>query len=228
MKESKILQYYLIEMLDLNKERTAIQYGGKQQTYEELDQKTNYISNWIYNKDIKKGTFIGIMVENREALINAIIGILKAGCVFVPLDISLPDGRLKEMIRTVNVKHIITDNLNISRTSDDSTVNYFTMDDILSPAHDTWFSNSPDIQYAPEDQIYLYFTSGTTGKPKGIIGKNKSLLHFINWEIETFNINGTSKVSQFIAPGFDAILRDIFVPLLSGGICCIPPDPEIK
>ncbi|MCP5047459.1 MAG: non-ribosomal peptide synthetase, partial [bacterium] len=77
-------------------------------------------------------------------------------------------------------------------------------------------------------KIYIYFTSGSTGKPKAIIGKNISLLHFIQWEIDTLAIDETFNVSQLIAPGFDAFLRDLFVPLLTGGRLCIPFDPDTK
>ncbi|MCP5049430.1 MAG: AMP-binding protein, partial [bacterium] len=82
--------------------------------------------------------------------------------------------------------------------------------------------------YQGEDKIYIYFTSGSTGKPKAIIGKNISLLHFIQWEIDTLAIDETFNVSQLIAPGFDAFLRDLFVPLLTGGRLCIPFDPDTK
>ncbi|MCP5050571.1 MAG: amino acid adenylation domain-containing protein, partial [bacterium] len=75
-----------------------------------------------------------------------------------------------------------------------------------------------------EDKIYIYFTSGSSGTPKAILGKNKSLLHFIDWEIETFGIDETFRISQLSAPGFDAFLRDVFTPLCAGATLCIPPD----
>ncbi|NIO83812.1 MAG: AMP-binding protein, partial [Candidatus Aminicenantes bacterium] len=73
-------------------------------------------------------------------------------------------------------------------------------------------------------QIYIYFTSGTTGIPRAIIGKNKSLMHFINWEIQRFQVTGKYKFSQLTNPGFDVFMRDIFVPLCAGGTICIPGD----
>ncbi|MCP5106030.1 MAG: AMP-binding protein, partial [bacterium] len=84
-----------------------------------------------------------------------------------------------------------------------------------------------DREYSPEDRIYVYFTSGTTGRPKAIVGKNKSLVHFIQWEIETFDIGEGFRGSQFTTPGFDAFLRDVFVPLFAGGVVCIPHDVDV-
>jgi non-ribosomal peptide synthetase component F len=72
----------------------------------------------------------------------------------------------------------------------------------------------------------VYFTSGSTGIPKGVVGKNKSLTQFVQWEIEEFNIDRTFKVSQFISPYFDAFLRDVFVPLVAGATLVIPPNED--
>lgn len=79
----------------------------------------------------------------------------------------------------------------------------------------------------PEDPIYIYFTSGSTGQPKAVLGMNKSLVHFINWEIETLGIDHPWRVSQLTSPSFDASLRDFFVPLCSGGTVCIPQNREL-
>ncbi|MCP5049304.1 MAG: AMP-binding protein, partial [bacterium] len=64
--------------------------------------------------------------------------------------------------------------------------------------------------------------------PKAIVGKNESVLHFIQWEMDTFRVDHTVNVSQLIFPGFDAFLRDVFVPLCSGGKLCIPSDPDTR
>ncbi|MCP5054903.1 MAG: AMP-binding protein, partial [bacterium] len=83
-------------------------------------------------------------------------------------------------------------------------------------------------QHHPEDPLYIYFTSGSTGTPKAILGKNSSLVHFIDWEIDAFGIDETWRFSQLTTPGFDAFLRDLFVPLTSGGVVCIPESKETQ
>ena len=82
----------------------------------------------------------------------------------------------------------------------------------------------PSVWVDPEAMRYIYYTSGSTGQPKGIVGRLKSLSHFVEWEIETFNIDVGCRVSQFTVPTFDAYFRDIFVPLCAGGTVCIPTD----
>jgi non-ribosomal peptide synthetase component F len=74
----------------------------------------------------------------------------------------------------------------------------------------------------PDGGCYLLFTSGSTGEPKAILGRHKSLSHFIHWEIKEFQLDHRVRVSLLAAPTFDVSLRDIFIPLLTGGTLCIP------
>ena len=85
-------------------------------------------------------------------------------------------------------------------------------------------SDIQDVVYYGDDKIYIYFTSGTTGVPKAILGKNESLLQFLLWEIKEFLLDESLKASQLTSASHDPYLRDVFVPLLSGGTICIPDD----
>ena len=76
---------------------------------------------------------------------------------------------------------------------------------------------------AGDDRGYVYFTSGTSGRPKGIRGSLEAIAHFVGWEIAEFGIKAGTKVSSLTSPGFDAFLRDCFVPLCSGGTMCVAP-----
>ncbi|MCX6581863.1 MAG: AMP-binding protein [Candidatus Aminicenantes bacterium] len=82
------------------------------------------------------------------------------------------------------------------------------------------------LDYLPEDKINIYFTSGTTGQPKAVLGKNEGMAHFIAWEIKEFNIDETKRVSQLTSQCHDPFLRDIFVPLCVGGTVCVPDSRE--
>ncbi|MCP4221204.1 MAG: amino acid adenylation domain-containing protein, partial [bacterium] len=97
----------------------------------------------------------------------------------------------------------------------------------MSTTSTTSTTSIPSTTYTMEDNIYVYFTSGTTGRPKAIIGKNKSLLQFIQWEIDTFQITPEFRVSQLTAIGFDALLRDVFTTMCAGGTICIPGNKEL-
>jgi amino acid adenylation domain-containing protein len=212
--------------------RVAIEYGTRVKTYAQLDHMSNHIAKWIVQKGIEPGTFIGILLEDRLDFISLIIGILKAGCVFVPLDPANPDSRLELMIRISHLEYIFMDKMNHNRFKTDGTqrlarIEFIRADELISQEIENGGPEPPALHYDTEDPVYIYFTSGSTGVPKAVVGKNKSLLHFIDWEIQYFNISTDICISQFITPGFDAFLRDVFVPLCAGGILRIPEDKNI-
>lgn len=80
---------------------------------------------------------------------------------------------------------------------------------------------------ARADAGYVYFTSGTTGRPKGIRGSLAAVAHFVDWETSEFSIGAGTRVSLLTSPGFDAFLRDALVPLCAGGTVCVAPTPEL-
>jgi len=228
--DQKAFQARLNESLTRYAENTAIEYGDRTMTYSQLDRRTSGIAHWLAQKKIKPATFIGILIEDRMEFICTMMGILKARCVFVPLDPAYPKDRLALMMETTNLEYVITDQPQQTLFTPGETrgrpMEFIPIERVFT---------SPDLpgerQAAPAykgtDKIYIYFTSGTTGTPRAVLGKNNSLLHFIEWEIETFRINETFRFSQFTNLGFDALLRDVFVPLCSGGTVCIPGDKEI-
>jgi amino acid adenylation domain-containing protein len=85
---------------------------------------------------------------------------------------------------------------------------------------------APVVAYSPDDRINVYFTSGTGGEPRAVLGRNESLLQFIAWEIDEFAISEEIRVSQFTPQCHDPFLRDVFVPLCAGGTLCIPDSRE--
>lgn len=225
-------QNELHERLVKYQDKIASEIGNKVISYGEIDRRSNCIANFIVDKGVKKETQIGIIIEDRIDFILTIIGILKAGCIFVPLSSVLPKNRLDKMIDTVDISFIIGDSVGINYISELGGTRrekhqIALVGDLLAGQSAEKFTKCPCIHYTPEDRIYIYFTSGSTGVPKAIVGKNKSLLHFINWEIETFNIESNFRISQFITPLFDAFLRDVFSALFAGGVICIPSSTEL-
>jgi tyrocidine synthetase-3 len=212
------------ESLQASSDNIAVRCGTQALTYNDLDRKSNCIAHWLLDKKINRETLIGILMNDRVRFIYTVIGILKAGCIFVSLDPAYPDSRLDLMINFTGTPLILTDKINQNRGRQ---TKFICIDDIFPGGEPGGNTPPVELSYSGEDPVYIYFTSGTTGTPKGILGKNKSLRHFIEWEVKTFAVDETFRVSQLTTPGFDAVLRDIFVPLFSGGCICIPQDPEI-
>jgi amino acid adenylation domain-containing protein len=227
MADNKVFQDKLEESLFKFKDNAAIEYGENTITYAQLDSRSDDAANWLLARGIRRETFIGILIEDRLELINIIVGIIKAGSVFIPLDSSYPDSRLKLMMKCSGMEMIISDETNYNRFTGAEADDFVLLDELFSKQKPARLVKTPEIQYYPEDKIYIYFTSGTTGTPKAVPGKNSGLLHFISWELERFHIRSGFRASQLIIPCFDPYLRDIFVPFCSGGVICIPGSREI-
>jgi len=216
-------QEQLAAALATHRHRVAIEWNGEQITYQALEAASGAIAHrLIHGQHVQKGDFVGILTGNRRDLIYAIIGIMRAGAVFVPLDTALPAGRLRAMNESVPLALLLTSGP-VPAFPGPLPVPVLPLEEIAAaPA-----AEAPGaVAYAPEDPLYVYFTSGSTGTPKAIVGQNKSLAHFVNWEIETFDVRPGSRFSQFVTTGFDACLRDLFVPLFAGGTICIPDTPD--
>lgn len=216
-----VFQHKLIESLNRHSANIAIRYEDRQITYSQLSDISGKISRFLSATLPDTLIPVGILSTDRAAIIPAVIGICNARCIFVPLDPTWPSKRLERMFADLDLKYIISSgsNTQLEQTINDAGITTFFITDILkaSPAE-----VAHTISYQDDDSLYVYFTSGTTGMPKGIVGKNDSLLQFLMWEIDEFGFNEPLRYSQLISPYFDAFLRDIFIPLLTGGTICIP------
>lgn len=225
--KSNVVQDILDENLSELGSKIAIEYDDRQITYSELNRRSYEIAQWIFKHKILKDSCIGIMASNRIKYISAIIGILRAGCIFAPLDLSNPYERIEQLIKAVDLSHVFIDEGNknflekYTQGNKKERTHLIDLDDIHK--NKTTICEPLPIRYSPEDKIYIYFTSGTIGKPKAIIGKNKSLLQYCKCEIKSFKITPDYRISQF-ATTSDAFLKEIFVSFLSGGTLCIPRD----
>ena len=203
------IQNDLIVSLTGNGDKIAISAPGGSVSYRELLRRSDKITAFLLEKLPSTQRMIGISLSDKTDFIAAMIGVLNARCVFVPLDGSLPAARVTDMLSDLALECIIGPEL---------------VEDIFASQSDDLRINYPE--YADDDSIYVYFTSGSTGRPKGIVGRNKSLQQFVEWEIGAFEIAGDTRFSQFVSPYFDAFLRDVFVPLVAGGTICVPPRDE--
>ncbi|MCU0289011.1 MAG: AMP-binding protein [Acidobacteria bacterium] len=231
-----ILQTRIYESFQKNSNRIAIEHNCRAISYSQLEEHVLLVADKIKTGAIKKGTFVGIYLPDPLDFAAALLGVIFSGCVFMPLDTTLPPKRVETMLQMTGTRALISDHkayrqlLNQSPALENHFEKIILLDELKSNDQEALNRVKTQIgswEYQPEDPLYIYFTSGSTGSPKAIIGKNKSLRHFIDWESETFHIHGEHKFSQFMTVGFDAYLRDLLTPLFNGGTLCIPENRDI-
>ncbi|WDV45045.1 amino acid adenylation domain-containing protein [Clostridiaceae bacterium M8S5] len=208
--------------------KVSIKHGEKHITYRELKTSSDKIFTQL---DMIKcnSKNIALIMDRSIELVTSIIGVIKSGKVFVPISPKFPIERIKYILSKIKSDVIITtDNYEkeLSELLKDLNIKIITISykyiKKLPP-----YSLNKKIDYIYNEHCYIYFTSGTTGKPKGVVGRQSSLIQFLDWEINQFKVDERFNVSQIITPVFDAYLRDVFVPLLSGGKLIIPENDDI-
>jgi len=212
-------------------ERTAVETDSISLSYDALDAIANRVAQDLIARGISPGSVVAVPIRDRVAMIVAMIGIFRAGCVFAPLDPTGPRLRLREIVTDLSPALFLTESglrEPVSELAGNRPV--LTVDPTRSgePGPGARGKERPRTPVDPVAMRYVYYTSGSTGAPKGIAGCLKSLAHFIRWEIDTFGIGEGFRVSQLIHPTFDAFFRDVLVPLCAGGTVCIPAEAPGK
>ncbi|HKS09651.1 MAG TPA: amino acid adenylation domain-containing protein [Pyrinomonadaceae bacterium] len=202
--------------------RAAIERGGRRVTYAELETESNRLANYLLEHGAGKGVIVGLLTSDPARIITAILGVLKAGAVFVPFDPTFPDGRLRAMSEQVEPQHYVTERKYLDKLDQLHTgakeIVCFDDDDYASYQR----SEHPNVASDEDAPCSIYFTSGSTGKPKAILGRLKGIDHYMRWEIAAVGAGPGTRVSQLASPAFDGFLKDAFVPLCSGGTVCAP------
>ena len=210
--------------------KAAIDRGGRQTSYAKLEAESNRLANLLREGGAGQGTIVGLLTGEPERIITGILGVLKAGAVFVPLDPTFPEGRLRTMSEQVEpqwyvseTKHL--DKLNQLRGNADHEAKTVCFDGDEFLKYDR--VDNPGVPGDPDAPCSIYFTSGSTGKPKAILGRLKGIDQFMRWEIDAVKAGPGTRVSQLASPAFDGFLKDVFVPLCSGGTVCAPESRDI-
>src|SRR5258708_1589898 len=150
--------------------------------------------------------------EDRVNIVSCLLGVIEAGCGFVLMPASFPDERLKAMLSACAPRVAIADKQGHSRAlaacgATSASMLVLNVEDGLS------CEARVSADWGPDDLCYIFFTSGTTGRPKGIAGRFRAIHHFIRWETRALRPPNGIRVSQLTGISFYASLRDVFVPL---------------
>ncbi len=206
-------------------DRVAIEGPEASLTYAELAARSAGLARHLLARGLAAGDRAAILAEDPLAVIPAVLAVLAAGGVFVPLDPQLPGPRLAALLTEVAPRWVLAEarwsGLLAGPAAAAAAGASVLLLDGAAPAA------GPDpipIDRSPDAPCYIVFTSGSTGRPKGIVGRLKGIDHFVRWEIALVGAAEGIRVSQLTTPAFDAFLRDVFVPLCAGGTVCLPPD----
>ena len=190
-------------------------------TYDQLNAAANRIAHHLLSLNTTPEQRIGICLDRSFDAVATMLGILKAGCAFVPLDPEFPIDRLKYIIEDADIFHIVSDTSYGSSFEDiPSNPTVWNVDEMTARSFN---QSHPHRDIAPNNLAYIMYTSGSTGKPKGVQIEHRSLATYCYADIEVYQIDNRDRTLQFSTLNFDIAIEEIFPPLLTGGSVCIRP-----
>ncbi|HYC27474.1 MAG TPA: amino acid adenylation domain-containing protein, partial [Chitinophagaceae bacterium] len=196
----------IIELFEEQVQQTpdaiAIKYDNKQLSYEELNNYANHVAAYLREvKGLTTGDLAGVLLPRDEHLIPVILGILKTGAAYVPIDTEYPAHRVNAIIEASGLKVLV------SRENLDTLYNY---------------PSTPVINHAgSNDLAYIIYTSGSTGTPKGVMITNQSLVNYISFAAKQYVGRGRSVFPLYTSISFDLTVTSVFTPLVTGNTIVI-------
>ena len=202
--------------------------------YQELEARSNQLAHWLLDRGVEPEDVVPIYAHRSAPLVLAMLGIVKAGAAFVVLDPTYPATRLLGYLEATRPKGWIR--IREAGTPDATLQAYAkNLSFSLSLGRRTE-ANGQDslgcystaecgVKVGPEDMAYVAFTSGSSGRPKAIVGKHGSLAHFASWANQRLGLSKADRFTMLSGLSHDPLHRDIFGPLQLGAVICIP-DPE--
>ena len=179
-------------------------------TYQQLDSSSNQLANYLITKGVNLEEMVPICLERGSHFILVILGILKAGASYVPIDLSYPMQRIQFMLKDTKAKMVVSETLE----SQDS-IEYINLK-LQNTELQKQSTLKPKIKLHPSNRAYVIYTSGCTGTPKGVEIEHQSVVNLIESQTAYFKINSTDRIVQFSHPSFDASVEQIFLALTNG------------
>jgi amino acid adenylation domain-containing protein len=231
-------------------DQVAVIFEDRRLTYQELNAKANQLAGFLKSKGAAPGIFVGILAGRSIEMIIGVMGILKAGAAYAPLEPSFPKARLQKILSTINARHVLTDNDQIdlvmslelpgpglecvaclepreqSGVSDGRRLGGVAVYDWTEI--ETYPADNPQEKPDPNDPAYVIFTSGSTGEPKGVVVNHRPVVNLIDWVNRRFNINPADRLLFITSLCFDLSVYDIFGILAAGGSIRVVSRDDIR
>ncbi|WP_235299317.1 non-ribosomal peptide synthetase [Portibacter marinus] len=192
--------------------KTAIIFEGKKYTYRDLDLQSNQIAHFISRQICpEQGGRIGVCLDRSFELIITLLGTVKSGAAYVPLDTNLPLQRINQIYRESDLSGIFVNENIIS--SMDAEVNTLSVSQVLSESEDSATINKSNAG----NLFYIIYTSGSTGSPKGVMNRMAAVMNRLYWARDYHQLNPEKDlILHKTSIGFDVSVWELFLPLMTG------------
>ena len=212
------------QQVDATPDAIALIHGPQQLSYDELEQEANRFARYLQSQSVVANDVVAVMLPRSPQLMVAVLGVLKAGATYLPVDPSYPEDRILYMLADAQVKLAIGQNA-LAQSIENQPCKVVGFEAAAQEWSDLSSERLPALG-SPESLLYVIYTSGSTGKPKGTGASHRAEVNLQNWYCRQFEMSPSDRVLLVSAVGFDLTQKNLFAPLLSGAALVMPDSHE--
>ena len=211
----------------------AIRFGDETLTYQQLNERSNQMAAHLTSIGVGPSQIVVVFMEHSIEVVVAILGILKSGAAYVPVDAATPKGRLATILKDIAKGRDGQAPVAVTQTGLQSVISPNLADIFVLDADFRSISTQPEpdrpFAATPDDVAYIIFTSGSTGTPKGVMIEHRSLVNYIWWAARMYSSGERLAWPLFSSLAFDLTVTTLFTPLITGGrIVVYRGDPGVQ
>ncbi|MCX4391837.1 non-ribosomal peptide synthetase [Streptomyces sp. NBC_01767] len=199
----------------------ALEHGGQRLTYRELDERAEGLARYLAERGVGPGALVAVCLDHGPDLVCALLGVLKSGAAYVPLDPAYPAERLRYMVEDSAAPVVVTQSAHAG---------LFAPGTALLLADREWpagTGSAPVAAAGPNDVAYVIYTSGSTGRPKGVRVGHRGVVNYLHWCDRNYPPAPGARIGSLLCSSvaFDLTVTALFLPLVQG-LCLVVPRPE--
>jgi amino acid adenylation domain-containing protein len=194
----------------------AVVFENRTLTYEQLDKRSSQLAHYLQSTGVEKESLVPLCIERSPEMIVAILGIMKAGCAYVPVDLTYPAERIRHVLKDCRANVIVSSNYGKQKIPAVPGLSIIDLDDdwsIISKQPE----EMPGTVPAPHQLAYVIYTSGSTGEPKGVMVEHRGMLNHLFSKINDLEIDEKTILAYTASYTFDISVWQMFAALLKGG-----------
>jgi amino acid adenylation domain-containing protein/FkbM family methyltransferase len=215
-KRARLLHELFEEQVERSPDAVALACGGRRLTYSELDRLSNRVARRLRRSGVGRESLVGVYLRRSPEMVVALLGALKAGAGYVPLEPGAPRQRLQAMMAESGVKVILTR----AEELEEGLAEEWGGAELIEVDGEEVRGESEEgvegVEVTGENVAYVIYTSGSTGRPKGVMISHEAISNRLLWMQEEYGLGEGDRVLQKTPYTFDASVWEFFIPLMTG------------
>jgi amino acid adenylation domain-containing protein len=190
----------------------VITHDGEVVDYATLDHRSTRVATLLHSHGVRRGDSVALCLSADTDLPTALLGVLKAGAAYVPIDPATPIARMSELCVDAGVRLVLTHPRRVAELAELPAPVAPLLTDGATGA-----TTEDPVPLTPDDLAYILFTSGSTGRPKGVAVTHRNVTAYLRWHASHYELTGADRILAHINYGFDLSVPELFGALITGG-----------